>query len=312
MDFLSKIRERILLLLLDEMRNANQPTANFLSMKAWGQTYDERYPSWDREGKMTRPSPSEVEIYKQFLSPVVGENKRILVLGPTPELRDIVAENDPVVVDISFKTIISASSYLKKASIDNETWIKCDWMKLPFPPAYFDVIIGDLVSNQFPPGEREEKFLDTIKNLCTPSGHFISRFMFKRTGLTKEQLENRISFLCAEPSLLKREKIFAVVNNALAHTCDDDLRLNNLYSAWRALEEILSSRRYDTKTKNIVKDSIVYLKENGFPGGRWWTPPSEKNLISLLNKYFVIKNRGHAQDYPDAPYFPIMDCVPRK
>src|SRR3989338_5118674 len=276
----------------------------------WGKGFEERYKQWDKEGRPTRPSPQEIEIYRRFLGPLSRE-KKILILGPTPELRDLVAGYPVVVTDMSLSNIHEATKYLTQANAVEETHVENDWLSLPFPRGFFDLILGDIVLNQFMPGEQEKKFLQVIKKLCTPEGRFISRFIFLDPSFTSQNLGGKLKRITRDTSFSRGEKVFLIANAALCCTAEHALRLNNLYFSWTMLEYLLASGDFDYFTRGLIGDAIKYLKENGFPGGRWWSYPMEADLLNLVSAYFKILQKDYASDNGGGKLFSILYCVPK-
>lgn len=101
-----------------------------------------------------RPSLSEQKIYRKCIKAVIKnkKNARALVLGSTPELRDILAELkvETIICDISYEMMLAMSEVIKKAKPEKEIWIKAPWEENPLPEKYFDIIVGDLVLGNVP------------------------------------------------------------------------------------------------------------------------------------------------------------------
>ena len=275
--------------------------------------FEKKYLHWDREGRMIRPSHEDIKIYNEFIGPV-SKNKKILILGPTTELRDLIAGHKATVVvaDISFKSIIRASKFLTKARTEDEIWIKSNWVDLPFGNGYFDVILGDCVVNQFSPGSEETRFLEIISKLCAPNGHLISRFIIQSPRLMPVSLGDAAAFLSKTAYLQKREKASMLANAALVYTSDGASRRYNIDLAQIALENLLREQGFRFQERSIVRGALRYLKESGLTSGQWWAPPLEKELIHLLEIRYTIVHKKHARDYPAAYCFPIMDCIPKQ
>ena len=284
--------------------------ASFAPVVGWGRSFEDRYKHWDKEQRLTRPSPQDLAIYKKFIGPI-AQGKKVLVLGPTPELRDLVAGHNVVVADRSPTCIEEATKYLTTADPRNEQGVVGDWLSLPFPDGYFDIILGDMVLNQFPPG-KEEGFLRNVRRICADTGKFVSRFSFTNPDFLPKHLPSEVKRRIDAPFLSRQEKVYAIANMALACTHDRSLRLNNLYGAWTVLEELCTTKEIGWRARSMVRDAVRNLKNNGFPGDRWWVCASETELVRLITEYFDITERAHTTDQPFGRFLPIMSCAPKK
>ncbi|MFY9462432.1 MAG: class I SAM-dependent methyltransferase [Candidatus Sungiibacteriota bacterium] len=294
----------------EKPKKATPVSSAHSAVHIWGRNYEERYKSWDKEGRLTRPSSQEIEIYRRFMGPLSGR-ENILVLGPTPELRDLASGCRVVVADLSFTNIITAAKYLKRARPEAESHIESDWLSLSYPPGYFNIILGDLVLNQFPPGKKEKKFFETMRRLCAPSGCFISRFIFLNSTFQPENLRYKVGRILERKWLSHREKVFATATAAVCCAADHSIRMNNLYMAWVLLEDLLKSGGFNWYERKAIKRAVSYLKENGLPGGRWWSYSTEEYLLDLVTKHFIIADRRHATDHPAESLLPLFRCIPK-
>lgn len=89
--------------------------------------------TWDKYLPPIRPYPEEAAIFKQYIAEFKknnGKNPSILILGSTPELRDIVYEFDiiPTVVDFSRENYEGMSLLLRNKGTDN--FIEKNWLDM--------------------------------------------------------------------------------------------------------------------------------------------------------------------------------------
>ena len=287
--------------------------ASFSPVVTWGKSFEDRYRHWDKEQKPTRSSIQELTIYKKFIGPI-AQGKKVLVLGPTPELRDFAAGCNATVVvaDISPVCIEEATKYLTTADPRNEQRIVGNWLSLPFPDGYFDIVLGDMVLNQFPPDTKEREFLREMRRICAAAGKFVSRFIFTDPDFLPKSLPDAVQQRTEDPSLSRQEKVQAIAIMSLGCTYDRSSRLNNLYGAWKVLEELCATKEIGWRARSMVRDAIQHLKNNGLPGGRWWTYPSETGLMRLITEYFDITERAYATDQPFGRFLPVMSCAPKR
>ena len=101
---------------------------------------------WPSTTSPWRPSPGDIAIYRRLLSEKAAGG-RVVILGTTPELRDLLAELGaaPLLVDMSPDMYRTTSSLLCKADPSQETWIEADWCEARLPENSFDLVIGDMI-----------------------------------------------------------------------------------------------------------------------------------------------------------------------
>ena len=138
--------------------------------------------SWKLFTPPWKPSAENITLFKKLLDRTIKgvEKPKVLILGATPEIRDMLADYKNIEVtlaDITIEMILAMNELVKKKNFSNEIWIKSDWLKMPLEKDYFDVIFGDYVISQLPK-EVLDAFLSKIKSLLKPTGKFIARATF--------------------------------------------------------------------------------------------------------------------------------------
>lgn len=138
--------------------------------------------SWKLLTPPWHPSADNIALYKKLLDKAINgiENPKVLILGATPEIRDMLADYkniEIVLADITMEMILAMNELVKRENFSNEIWVKSDWLKMPLKKDYFDIIFGDYVISQFPE-ELTNTFLEKIKSLLKPTGRFIHRTIF--------------------------------------------------------------------------------------------------------------------------------------
>src|SRR3989344_2055774 len=134
---------------------------------------------WDKVACPVRPSKGDIEIYSNFLKRKSQKNS-ILILGSTPEVRDLVSKETNAkiyVADFSYNMPSAMLRFTQEVDVLKETWIKSNWLELPFPTKFFDVVLGDVVLHQVTP-ILEPTLLKKIKYLLKDDGLFITRLFF--------------------------------------------------------------------------------------------------------------------------------------
>jgi len=150
--------------------------------------------SWKLFTPPWRPARSNIVSFKKILNTTIKdiENPKVLILGATPETRDMLADYkniEVVLADINMEMILAMNELRVKKVFSNEIWVKSDWLKMPLEKEYFDVIFGDYVTSQLPK-EILNAFLLKIKSLLKPAGRFITRvgFFNEKTALHFDEI----------------------------------------------------------------------------------------------------------------------------
>ena len=134
---------------------------SFVGKKYWW----ELAKKWRDIRHPVRPSKGDLKIYEGFLNKEKRRRKnlKILVLGATPEMRDLAAKygSEVVVCDLSINMIIAMTELMRKEN-KNEIWIKASWITVPLKHNYFDVILSILCSISLIPSSKETFFFGRL------------------------------------------------------------------------------------------------------------------------------------------------------
>lgn len=126
------------------------------------------------------PTPSELKNYRQLLQKALKGKKSpwVLVLGATPELRDLAIRlgATTVGVDISQYMLEAMNKVMKYKDSPKNLMAKVDWLKLDelFQESSFDVVLADASLNNVPP-EGHDQVLKNVNLLLKPGGFFTTR-----------------------------------------------------------------------------------------------------------------------------------------
>jgi len=273
--------------------------AGFLKWRNWENVASK----WDVYTSPFRPSEGDINNYERILKKLYKKEK-ILILGSTPELRDICVKTNArvIVADFSSSMIKEMRRFSENSSAWREKWVIGDWLSLNnfFENNYFDVILGDLVLRNIEK-EKQEKFLYIVSKLLTNKGFFITRIHF------------------INEDLLKSDANFII----------KDAFDKYLFWGQRLLEDLITSRLFDKNTnfdtKEINKNSFFadvndYLRKSArneeekfilknilkkWGGKMTWTQRTSKEIDDLLANYFTIRDLKIAFDYQDSEFYPV-------
>ncbi|KKU03562.1 MAG: hypothetical protein UX06_C0041G0004 [Candidatus Giovannonibacteria bacterium GW2011_GWA2_45_21] len=263
--------------------------------------------SWGQMSSPIRPSKGDCEIYQDYLSRK-KEVERVLILGSTPEVRDLAAKLPKAkiyVADFSHQMLSGMVKFIRHADPTKEIWIKDDWLSLFLSERSFDVIIGDLVLQQIPP-ENEKVFLKKVNSLLKKDGIFISRFHFISERFQSKTIEEIVK----KVEVKKRsynEKVTLIRLWVWERFSDPESRkMDRCLAAREYTEFIKRTKMSDEAIKKVEKTLIAW--ENA---PYTWSPPTEKQLVDGLSDYFTIVDRKVATDHEDAIYYPIFNLSPK-
>lgn len=135
------------------------------------------------------PSQKEQEFYRQYLKKVSASDalpKRALILGATPELRDMTIESglESTAVDISKKMMEKFSVLMNKQCDPRNKQIIKDWLEMDFSDGYFGVIMGDAAFINLATKGDNERLTAICNNILAKGGYLVLRQIF----YTKEYL----------------------------------------------------------------------------------------------------------------------------
>jgi len=135
--------------------------------------------TWDKYLPPIRPYNEELEIIKKYISEYVTNNHGIpsvLILGSTPELRDVVYEFGviPTVVDFSKDNYEGMSLLLR--SIGKDEFIESNWLSLDNMKYYekFDFILSEAAFNVLNPVAAKELYC-ICEKLLNENGKIIAK-----------------------------------------------------------------------------------------------------------------------------------------
>jgi ubiquinone/menaquinone biosynthesis C-methylase UbiE len=102
---------------------------------------------WKNLAPEIKPLPSQLALFEVKVKEILARNKnpKALVLGVTPELRDLLAKYkiETTCLDLN-PMMIDAMKFLIKRKNLKEKIVKGNWFKMPFSKNYFDMIISDM------------------------------------------------------------------------------------------------------------------------------------------------------------------------
>lgn len=153
--------------------------------------------TWHYMKPPSRPSQSELEIYKNYFIKVAKkrgvQRPKVLILGSTTEFRKLAYNNDfeVVVVDYSKEYYEEISKELELDIVHNEKYVQCHWCEMDqkLQGLKFDIIIGDLAIGNILPNDFD-KFIYNIALLLSDHGYFLGKsiYKFSNYNITRDKI----------------------------------------------------------------------------------------------------------------------------
>ena len=268
------------------------------------QYWDTAFMDWNKQKPPARPTEQEINAYEDFLK-MSSNPKNILLLGSTPELRDLLSSwygtSNIFIADFSISMLNGLMKFTRKASMDQEIWVKTDWLNSALPKKFFDIIVGDLVLQQYVPA-KEKDFFEAISMLLGEKGLFITR-----VNVTTGQFKNislKTLFSNARPSDKNGEVplLYWKIRDKYA---GDSNRSMDFDFAIQELKQFILAANNEADRESalrIINRLFMDQKKN-----RWrYAFPTEEQLRASFNSFFDEISRARDENTVDFPSFPIL------
>jgi len=262
------------------------------------------YNFWKGVKEPWRPSSKEIKFWERIVQQVFKKRGfiRVLVLGATPEIRDMLAKYKKIettLIDVN-PVVKRAMDRLRKRKNNQEKIIWADWLEMPLPSNYFDIVFND----------------DGFENIALKSHdklHRNIRRVLKKDGYFL------VGRLCLEYCF----KHVLTLDQILRKYKKDSNFFRNFYNRIWYLYRLVASDDfyYDKRGQAVLMNNsanriLAKAKEAGIknPKALVWDPrvgyndisykeidlASLKRLKTMIGKYFEIK-----QTYQDL-FHPVM------
>lgn len=281
-----------------------------------------------------RPSKQAIEVYRKFINraldfpresastPSVTEESRsasisnikILILGSTPELRDLAAEFTPEVafVDVNLEMILAMNEIVKKKNLQ-EIMVKANWLNAPLASSYFDIILGDLVVSNLPM-DRQDDLLQEIKRLLKPKGYFITKMEVMPEKWQFAEFDDVLDRYVKIPFLGKQGamELFVYLHN---NAWDPKTGTANVQKSKNWMNKYQIKPGVYKHPSNKITRYLNNIWAMWQPMEKQWAFKTEKGATQQVSKYFqilekVVLNDCYFHEVDES--FPIWFCRSRK
>lgn len=157
--------------------------------KVWNIKHAE---AWKLMPPPARPSPTELDIYSEYIERILAEKGtiKLLILGSTPEFRDLAQKFKivPSLVDNN-PAVHEALSLLRKIP-GKEIVINSDWLNLSEENKY-DLILGDIAVNMLPK-EKFEAFFEKMSKILEADGFCIQKISIRPVDFNEANFRDKL------------------------------------------------------------------------------------------------------------------------
>lgn len=249
--------------------------------------YLELWPFW---GPPARPGSFDLKVWEKYVDKLKKENKNIraLVLGATPEIRDLLAERyiSTVVLDVNAGMVNGLGKLMKYKKRKKERIIINNWLNVSklFPKNHFDLVMGHSVFNNLP-WNLYPKLAQGIKKVLNKDGYFLIVSPITR-------LEDIISPKEIVSLYRKKPQFFKSFTNRWwvmdVLKCWDYNRKTRQYFMGKIKKRLIKEIERQGLPEKTIKDIWFFASSNvidNYVG----THPLLKEVTGVFKKYFKIE-----------------------
>lgn len=265
-----------------------------MAKKAWSKLAHD----WAQLRPPARPSQGEIKIYDEAIKRIKESVPRpkVLLLGATPELRDLLAKYkfSVTLVDIN-SAMVKATTKLLKRKNHHEKIIIGDWLKTKLPQHYYDIVIGDHVFSNVK-FKKWHEFCQIINNLLRPSGYFLTnvQLQFPVKGIFPfEKLIDSYQKYPAQFNNIENrwQMLFKMMYSDKKFCGNKDYMI--LWPAIPQIQKFLKLMSIDMDIQQIAKlADYIYVEEF-----KYCSPP-RKIFESILRQHFYIISSDINRKHP--------------
>ncbi len=249
-----------------------------------------------------RPSKDDIKIYQKFVNKIKNKKKiKALILGSTPELRDLALKDqfEVIFVDLS-KEIANTMKKLMKQK-GKERFIRANWLNIPLEDSQIDICMGDDVFTMVD-WNQWEKLLQEIKRLLIPEGHLLTKvFIYPKKNIIKTPDKLYQDYKKGKITIGDYTELLGL------NFYDKKTRRVNMKFAFKIERGLWKEKKFtDQEFKKI--NSKTKIGNRDF----FLTYPNKNEWEKLLKKYFEILDEDYPKDYWFGKISPIYFARARK
>lgn len=269
------------------------------------QIWEDNAKQWHNGCPPLRPSRNDIALYEKL----AGEKLRgsVLILGSTPELRDLAAKYKAktVVVDISQPMFEATSKLLICQGPRSETFIEDDWCAMQLPEFSFSLVLGDAVWWLLSQ-EKQGVFVRKITSMLSEGGFFVSRFRIWNQNRKNEEpykiIKKYLQMLRYTPE--KRIEIqnamilhmLDIISDPIAMQSDKKAAAGIMFNFVDSTDPIISPSE-----KEFITEIAVSWQDR--PDFSYQT---REQILNCFQGQLILAGEKYARDYLESENFPIL------
>jgi len=208
---------------------------------------------WKMLPVLVRPSEAEIEFWEKAVKNILKKNRnpKTLVLGTTPEIRDLLAKYkiETICLDIN-PFMVKAMTLVMNKKNPKEKIVIGDWLKMPFGENSFDLVLSDSAQDNILL-KAFDKFFRNVFKVLKPNGFWLmgaSHFTSHTDGIS---LDKYIEIYRKTPKIFKdiNQKLYWFVKVS----CHKDF--------YNSEKKLGSWKKIDDKLKNYADNDKISWKE---------------------------------------------------
>ena len=252
-----------------------------------------------------KPSKDDLRIVERWLKRLKA--KRVLILGSTPQLRDLAAKLklETTVMDMQNEMLQGMKQYMERKKVQ-ETVIQSNWLTTPLKEGHFDVVLGDLIMENVQ-HEYKIPLLRNISRWLKPKGYFITKVFFVPEHYAKYDPVPIINYIAQLPRNENRQSELFVHLYFYGY----DKKKKTLFT--HKVTKLIHRYYKNGKTLHGVDKRAIPLFKKimllwGNPMSKKWYLGNREYNLREISRVFRIQSYEEPSDYLFAKYFPTIVC----
>ncbi len=270
---------------------------------------------WAKYEPPLRPSKGEIKIIKDILKKVKGNSKdwrkKALILGATPEYRDLLAQlkYQATIFDFNRDSVKSMTQLLKYKGIKKEKLVLGNWLDNKLGPNVFDVVLADWSINNLPNFKSYNELFFNLKTIIKSDGFFVNR-----TNIWSDTEKSKsVKEIMKKYQKNKKEK-FSFLQMLQDYSNASPRNKKTFCTDLEKFYHINLPKAYKNKemTDKEFYDFVLFFTQGKWRIKLFLTFPEKNKLEDLFKKYFEIISIKYGRDYLYSKHEPIYCLKPKK
>lgn len=248
---------------------------------------------WERRPPPVRPSPDTVSIYADWITRrSSGDPGAILVLGATPEIRNLCGQHELPILCIDHSPSMHEAMSLLVDSSPCEIYLDTDWLDVQLPETA-GLVLGDGALTFLQPDEQTQ-FLKSLHRMLRPGGRAVLRALVKRP----KRFESPEEVMNWYRSDSDDEPLYTATVKHLDSLYLKEDRYGGSALQWEYVPELFEAGI-------LTKDEFETFTTLNKPSSNYITYADPNRLENTMETLFEIEDKRVASDYSSARFTPI-------